>query len=189
MLRVRLAWTSLGRSCADAAQTRIPDRPTALRCPRDRRQQNPPGFQSVLPSQLKPCKYMCVSSAGRAPTLPFAHLGWWWLRVRSAGRPGAPADGCRAAPTPTRLPQLLGRGRLRRPRTSGPLHPLRSPRTPPAAAARSAPPESPGTGASGAGHGGHAARPVPAGVTCPSGSRARAAANRGERCPGARRLW
>lgn len=22
-----------------------------------------------------------------APTLPFAHLGWWWLRVRSAGRP------------------------------------------------------------------------------------------------------
>lgn len=47
----------------------------------------------------------------------------------------------------------------------------------------------PETGASGAGHGGHAARPVPAGVTCPQGSRARAAANRRERCPGARRLW
>lgn len=68
-------------------------------------------------------KYVRFLRRTPAPTPPFAHLGWWWLRVRSA-----PADGSRAAPTPTRLQDF---------RSPSPA-PLRSTRTPPAAA-RSAP--------------------------------------------------
>lgn len=187
----------LGRPSVRASHRRrhaTRTRPTAQRCP--------PAGATTANETLPASSWFCRPNSNPAKICAFpppsagTHATFCTSGVVVPGCVcGAPvARGSRAAPTPTRrLPQLLGRGRPRRLRTSGPLHQLRSaqlssPRPPPAAAG-SAPPESPGTGASGAGHGGHAARPVPAGVTCPSGSRARAAANRGERCPRARRLW
>lgn len=167
--------------------------PTALRCPpagSTTPNKTPPGLQLVLPSQLKPCKNMCVSSAERRHPRRLC-TSRVVVAAREERQQNVPACGSRAAPTPSGSHSssgAVGSGGPGLPAPSTRSAPLRSPRTPPAAA-RSAPPKSPGTGTSGAGHGGHAARPVPAGVTCPSGSRARAAANRGERCPRARRLW
>lgn len=87
----------------------------------------PAGF--AVPTQTLQ-KYVRFLRRAPAPTPPFAHHRWWWLRVRSASRTPQPR-GSRAAPTPTRrLPQLFGRGRPRRLRTSGPLHPLRSAQLP-----------------------------------------------------------
>lgn len=141
----------------------------------------------AVPTQTLQKHERFLRRAPPAPTPPAVCTSRVMVAAREERKQNDPA-GQPATGAPLRLPRRsAGPGLPALPPAPLRPAPLRSPRTPPAA--RSVPPESPGTGASGAGHGGHAARPVPAGVTWSPGSRARAAANRGERCPGARRLW
>lgn len=124
----------LGRPSVRASHRRrraTRTRPTAQRCP--------PAGATTANETLPASSWFCRPNSNPAKICAFpppsagTHAAFCTSRVVVPGCVcGAPvARGSRAAPTPTRrLPQLLGRGRPRRLRTSGPLHPLRSAQLP-----------------------------------------------------------
>lgn len=120
----------LGRPSVRASHRRrhaTRTRPTAQRCP--------PAGATTANETLPASSWFCRPNSNPAKICAFpppsagTHATFCTSGVVVPGCVcGAPvARGSRAAPTPTRrLPQLLGRGRPRRLRTSGPLHQLRS---------------------------------------------------------------